>query len=34
MLVIVVGYTSLVPRKGEPGGEKLREYTLPSATSP
>ena len=26
MLVIVVGYTFCVPRKGEPGGEKLREY--------
>ena len=26
MLVIVVGYTCCVPRKGEPGGEKLREY--------
>ena len=26
MLVIGVGYTFCVPRKGEPGGEKLREY--------
>jgi bifunctional non-homologous end joining protein LigD len=26
MLVTVVGYTCGVPRKGEPGGEKLREY--------